>query len=68
MPPTIAAVVAGTLLWTGALVWLLAAVYGLSSGAMWCLDKTLRSLGLWPAIYAVMRRYYHERHGERDGN
>ena len=47
--------------WLGLSVFILAAIYGLSEGGMWLLNKTLRSLGLWSVAWSVMSRMYREK-------
>lgn len=45
----------------GIATFVLAALYGLSEGGLWLLDRLLKSLGIWPAVWNVMCRVYREK-------
>lgn len=59
------------LIWVNTFFWglgltafTLAALYGLSEGALWLLDRLLKSLGIWPLVWKVMCRAYREKRDE----
>lgn len=53
--------------WVGTTTIALGATYSIAEGALWLLDRTLKSFGLWPRAWEMMRRMYRERYEEEEG-